>query len=298
MNGSLDLCNVFVKYLPSELTESQFHELFVPFGHVISSKIMIDQTTGKSLGYGFVRFKVASEAQTAINAMNGQRISNKRLLCKLANQSANPTVNANPVVQLPFLNSQTPSSNLYIKPLLPNTSEQDLRDLFGKFGFITDCKVMVDHNTGMSRQIGFVRFERQHDANKAIEEMNGYKLANNALPLTVKYADTEEQKEARRAFRVHQQPQYNSPPSWQNHDYDANWGAQNWWNSTPLWPSFPSPPPPPPPYSYRFENHPHHPPPIPPPNSYVYPSPYPVNWSGNDPYAFYPSHHHPPQKQN
>jgi hypothetical protein len=33
----------------------------------------------------------------------------------------------------------------------------ELRMLFEKFGPIKECKVMVDKNTGMSRQLGFVR---------------------------------------------------------------------------------------------------------------------------------------------
>lgn len=33
--------------------------------------------------------------------------------------------------------------------------------LFEKFGPIKECKVMVDKNTGMSRQLGFVRYVRR-----------------------------------------------------------------------------------------------------------------------------------------
>lgn len=50
----LDQCNVFVKYLPPNLTESKFYNLFKEFGEIVSSKIMVDHDTGKSLGYGYV----------------------------------------------------------------------------------------------------------------------------------------------------------------------------------------------------------------------------------------------------
>jgi len=118
----------------------------------------------------------------------------------------------------PILNTQTPSDNLYIKPLLKETSEEDLRNLFAKYGNIVDCKVMVDRNTGLSRQIGFVRYENKEHAKTAIEEMNNYKLDPSAPPLTVKYADTKEQKTARKALRQKQQnlakgDRYGSSPS-------------------------------------------------------------------------------------
>lgn len=50
----LDPCNVFVKHLPSELRDADLAALFGPFGQVLSSKIMIDPSTKKSLGFGCV----------------------------------------------------------------------------------------------------------------------------------------------------------------------------------------------------------------------------------------------------
>jgi RNA recognition motif-containing protein len=209
----LDDCNVFVKYLPPDLSDPEFYNLFKSYGPIISSKIMIDQGTGKSLGYGFVRFANSSSSLRAIHHMNGQRVANKRLLCKLANLS--PSSFTSEFAKHPLLNYQAPSDNIYIKPLLQDTSEDDLHQLFGKYGKIVDCKVMVDRNTGLSRQIGFVRFETKDQATLAIEEMNNYKLNPSAPPLTVKFADTKEQKTARKAIR---QKQFKlEPPRSGNH---------------------------------------------------------------------------------
>lgn len=199
-HSSLDDCNVFVKYLPPELTEGEFHKMFKGFGSVISSKIMVDQS-GKSLGYGFVRFSSAEIAQKAISAMNGRKVANKRLLCKLANQS--PSSSLGSEYRNPLLRQQLPSDNVYIKPLLLETTEDDLIKLFAHCGKIIECKVMVDKNTGISHQIGFVRFETTDQAKAAIQTMTGHKLHQNATPLVVKFADTKEQKDARKSLRQH-----------------------------------------------------------------------------------------------
>jgi len=197
--GPLDECNVFVKYLPPEVDDKEFHRMFKNYG-IVSCKIMVDQTSGKSLGYGFVRYSTNSAAQKCIDAMNGLRVSNKRLLCKLANQSSSTSYNAE-YGKNPVLTAQVQSDNLYIKPLLPNTTEDDLRGIFGKFGRIIDCKVMIDRLTGLSRQIGFVRFETPSQAQAVIDEMNGFRLSPGAPPLIIKFADTKEQKEARQTMR-------------------------------------------------------------------------------------------------
>lgn len=51
----LDPCNVFVKYLPSDLRDADLGELFGPFGLVLSSKIMLDPVSRQSLGFGYVK---------------------------------------------------------------------------------------------------------------------------------------------------------------------------------------------------------------------------------------------------
>ena len=86
-----------------------------------------------------------------------------------------------------------------------NLLADDIRRLFNRFGTISDCKVMVDRNTGQSRQIGFVRFDQHESSQRAISEMNGYKIEPNAPPLTVKFTDTDQQKEARKVLRSQQQ---------------------------------------------------------------------------------------------
>jgi len=210
MASELDDCNVFVKYLPPELSESDFHKMFKQYGTIISSKIMVDQS-GKSLGYGFVRFSTPEFSNQAIAAMNGRKVANKRLLCKLANQSPSSSYNAE-FTKNPLLRQQLPSDNVFVKPLLLTTTEEDLRRLFGTFGKITECKVMVDKNTGISHQIGFVRFETTDQAKEAIQAMNNYKLTPTSPPLVVKYADTKEQKDARKIFRQ-KNPVENEEPS-------------------------------------------------------------------------------------
>lgn len=50
----LDPYNVFVKFIPSTLTDEKFEKLFSKFGKIVSAKIMKDDRNGMSLGYGYV----------------------------------------------------------------------------------------------------------------------------------------------------------------------------------------------------------------------------------------------------
>lgn len=77
---------------------------------------------------------------------------------------------------------------------------------------------MIDRLTGLSRQIGFVRFETAQQAQTVIDEMNGFRLSPGAPPLIIKFADTKEQKEARQAMRGRARP---------NHVHGVHHGAPN-----------------------------------------------------------------------
>lgn len=71
--------NLFIYHLPVEFGDNDLAGIFRPFGPVLSAKVFIDKKTQLSKCFGFVSFDNASSAQTAIAAMNGFRIANKRL---------------------------------------------------------------------------------------------------------------------------------------------------------------------------------------------------------------------------
>lgn len=219
-HAQLDECNVFVKYLPQDVDDAALREMFQKFGTIISCKVMIDSRSGGSLGFGFVRFSNANDAREAITKMNGFQIANKTLLCKLSNVTPNtppststptPTTPSNPFTSSYPQNQ--PSLNLYVKNLPVHHREEQLRALFAPFGEILDVKVMVDKNTGESRQIGFVRYLNQQDATQALNEMNGYVIDKDEMPLTVRYAETEGEKLVRKHRQNQSRNQSNRSPA-------------------------------------------------------------------------------------
>jgi RNA recognition motif-containing protein len=56
----MDCTNVFVKFLPQDADDAYLRWLFFPFGTIVSAKVMVDQQTGHSLGYGYVLFYVCT----------------------------------------------------------------------------------------------------------------------------------------------------------------------------------------------------------------------------------------------
>jgi RNA recognition motif-containing protein len=70
---------------------------------------------------------------------------------------------------------------LFVGGLSWDTTTDDLRAAFVKFGPIEDASVVLDRTTGRSRGFGFVTFEKSADAAEAVKTMNGAELDGRTL---------------------------------------------------------------------------------------------------------------------
>jgi RNA recognition motif-containing protein len=70
---------VYVGSLPYATTDAKLEEIFSKYGTVHSAKIIIDRVTGRSKGFGFVEMGSSSEAQSAIQALNGSELDGRSL---------------------------------------------------------------------------------------------------------------------------------------------------------------------------------------------------------------------------
>ncbi len=75
---------------------------------------------------------------------------------------------------------------LYVGNLPYSTTNDDLRNLFAAAGNVATASVIIDKMSGRSKGFGFVEFESDADADKAIEMFNGKDMGGR--PLTVNEA--------------------------------------------------------------------------------------------------------------
>jgi cold-inducible RNA-binding protein len=71
--------NIFVGNLAWTTTEEDLAQLFEPFGIVEQARIATDRDTGRSRGFGFVEMPDDTEAQAAIDELNGSSIGGRPL---------------------------------------------------------------------------------------------------------------------------------------------------------------------------------------------------------------------------
>jgi RNA recognition motif-containing protein len=61
------------------------------------------------------------------------------------------------------------------------TTEQEINELFKKFGAVQSCNLVIDKTTGKSKGFAFVEMPKPGDAKAAVKTLNGNTLAGNII---------------------------------------------------------------------------------------------------------------------
>ncbi|HWW02742.1 MAG TPA: RNA-binding protein [Candidatus Acidoferrum sp.] len=75
---------LFVGNLSFDTTENDLQDAFAAHGTVVEANLMMDRSTGRPRGFGFITMSTPEEAQKAIDALNGKELGGRALTVNLA----------------------------------------------------------------------------------------------------------------------------------------------------------------------------------------------------------------------
>ncbi|KAH8835327.1 polyadenylate binding protein [Flagelloscypha sp. PMI_526] len=182
--------NIFIKNLDEAIDNKALHDTFAAFGNVLSCKVATDDQ-GRSKGYGFVHYETAEAADNAIKAVNGMLLNDKKVYV------GHHISRKERLSKLDEMKSQY--TNLYVKNLDTEVSQEEFENLFKQFGNITSAIVQVDEE-GKSKGFGFVNFERHEEAQAAVEQLHDSEINGKKLFVTRAQKKAEREEELRKAY--------------------------------------------------------------------------------------------------
>jgi polyadenylate-binding protein len=155
--------NVFIKNLDTAIDNKALHDTFAAFGNILSCKVAQDEF-GNSKGYGFVHYETGEAATQAIKHVNGMLLNEKKVfvghhVARKDRESKFEEMKAN-------------FTNIYVKNIESETTDDEFRILFENYGEITSASITRDPETGKSKGFGFVNFVKHEDAAKAVDELH------------------------------------------------------------------------------------------------------------------------------
>ncbi|KAK0125388.1 Protein phosphatase PP2A regulatory subunit B, variant 2 [Cadophora gregata] len=185
--------NVFIKNLDTAIDNKALHDTFAAFGNILSCKVAQDET-GASKGYGFVHYETDEAASQAIKHVNGMLLNEKKVFVghhipKKDRQSKFEEMKAN-------------FTNIYVKNIPIEVTDDEFRDLFEKFGDVTSASLARDQETNKSRGFGFVNFINHEHAAKAVDELNGKDFKGQDLYVGRAQKKHEREEELRKSYEA------------------------------------------------------------------------------------------------
>ncbi|XP_024086418.1 CUGBP Elav-like family member 1 isoform X4 [Cimex lectularius] len=183
-----DYIKMFVGQVPRSMDEAELTKMFSEFGRVHQINVLRDKVTGQSKGCCFVTFYTRKSALDAQNALH--------------NIKTLPGMH-HPIQMKPADSENRNERKLFVGMLSKKYSENDVRQMFDMYGSIEECTVLRD-TAGQSKGCAFVTFTSKQCAINAIKAMHHSRTMEGcSLPLVVKFADTQKEKDQKRLQQMH-----------------------------------------------------------------------------------------------
>ncbi|XP_043931909.1 RNA-binding protein 14-like [Protopterus annectens] len=133
---------LFIGNVDEQVTEDDLHGLFSKYGTVTSCAVMKQ--------YAFVHMKEDDAARRAIEGLNGFTLHGRTIAVEYSKPRPAHT------------------TKVFVGNIGAGCSSRELRERFEKFGRVVECDVV--------REYAFVHMEKESDALKAIEHLNGTEI--------------------------------------------------------------------------------------------------------------------------
>ncbi|KAL2787163.1 hypothetical protein BJX66DRAFT_346324 [Aspergillus keveii] len=186
------ITNVYIRGFLPETTDEMLHAYASRFGKIDRCKAIIDLDTGLCKGFGFVQYYNFESCENCIRGFFYLGFQ-----ASFAQKSRNS--------RLKDLEDKT-STNIYCTNIPIDWTEADLRRHFEPFRVVSE-KISRDEKTGVSKEVGFARFETREIAEKVLLEYHN-SVVEDGVKLLLRFADTKAQKllkqqsNERRAYRA------------------------------------------------------------------------------------------------
>ncbi|CAK4497407.1 unnamed protein product [Aphanomyces euteiches] len=202
-----DRSKIFVAGLPLDADDAALEAKFQQFGPMFQAKVVYDNKTQRSRGFGFVTFQSYESALDAVRAMDqtkwDKRVLNVRFLTPKAgggNQD-NATESVKATMPLRVVEPWPEGcTTVFVGNMPYEITEEILRKVMSVCGDIKAIRFAEDIKTKEFRGFGYVQFFEGEAAEKAVQELHGTVVMGRPLKIDYGARDAPQVSEAKAAL--------------------------------------------------------------------------------------------------
>jgi len=138
---------LFVGGLPQDATQEDISEHFATFGEIDNINLKTDPASGRSRGFAFVLYKTVQSLTDAIETKE-HMVKSKEVAVKKA---------------------QAKQGKVYVGKLVPELTDQEIKDHFATFGNIANVEQPFDKTKNERKNFCFITFEKEDAAKRLLK---------------------------------------------------------------------------------------------------------------------------------
>jgi nucleolin len=168
---------LFVRNIGYDTTQEGLAEYFAKYGDVEESKIVTDKNTGKSRGFGFLKFYEKRSAYNAMKDADNIVVDGRNLQIRYSNDKNSQMKGGNNSAK------KGPASEfgVFVGNISYKCTENDLKKFFKDCGKVLDVRIAKKAD-GKLKGFAHVDFETKEGMEKAVEK-NGKELQGRTLKI-------------------------------------------------------------------------------------------------------------------
>uniref|UniRef100_A0A1B6CLK4 RRM domain-containing protein n=1 Tax=Clastoptera arizonana TaxID=38151 RepID=A0A1B6CLK4_9HEMI len=162
--------------LSQRIRSRDLEDFFSSVGKVRDVRLITCNKTRRFKGIAYIEFKDPESVPLALG-LNGQKLLGVPIIVQQTQAEKNRAGNSMPNI---IPRGIPGPMRLYVGSLHFNITEDMLRGIFEPFGKINNIQLVLDTD-GRSKGYGFITFRNSEDAERALEQLNGFELAGQPM---------------------------------------------------------------------------------------------------------------------
>ncbi|ETV76434.1 hypothetical protein H257_09460 [Aphanomyces astaci] len=199
-----DRNKILVAGLPMNADDAALAAKFESFGAMFQAKVVLDNNTRKSRGFGFVTFQTYESALDAVRGLDqskwDKRVLNVRFLTPKTGSSGAPTKAAAPVLRVIEPRPEG-CTTVFVGNMPYEITEDLLKKVMGVCGEIKAIRFAEDITTKEFRGFGYVQFFEGDACEKAVQTLHGAVVMGRPLKVDYGARDAPQVTEAKEALQ-------------------------------------------------------------------------------------------------
>ncbi|XP_065900977.1 squamous cell carcinoma antigen recognized by T-cells 3-like [Dysidea avara] len=169
----------FVSNLPFNITMEDLREKFKHCGDIADIRLAQKFIRGRACKFGYVEFESKDAARMALR-LDRSELCGRAIFVSPCKKGVDSGSHDQPKPP----QERDDKATVFVSKLPAHVTKETMEELFSQCGVVKEVRLVM-RSTGRCKGIGYVQYNNEGEAHKAVEQLNNHVLANRAISVAM-----------------------------------------------------------------------------------------------------------------